>query len=173
VADEFNKRLLSYVRVPAVERRRGFEGCRMSHLAVLSEGKGLFGVFEDDVVFMNQPYYIDEAMSQLPKDWDCLYLGGNPQEEQSLYSENLFIANNVLCTHAIIWNKRKGGAVNYILHNQGKIRKIDEYLAKIIQPQFNCFLIWPLVCIQSDSPSNVAGFSDVSQIVTNYNKYCI
>ena len=109
---------------------------------------------------------------QLPSKWDCLYLGASPKEPQVRYSDNLFRLNNAHVTHAIIWHNRKDGAVDYILEHRNEINKIDDYFAKVIQPRFNCFVIYPMLCTQKQTKSDTCGRSDVSTIVNNYNRYC-
>lgn len=163
-------------RFSALERDKGWMGCRDSHLAILRMEMGhgnTFMVLEDDVVLTPLTnYVVEEAMSQLPSDWDMLYLGCSPKEPQERYSDNLFKVKNAHVTHAIIWNDRENGAVSYILSHAEEIEKIDDYFATVIQPKFNCFVVYPMVATQSDSQSDIAKHSDVSTIVYNYKKYC-
>jgi GR25 family glycosyltransferase involved in LPS biosynthesis len=163
-------------RFSALERDKGWIGCRDSHLAILRMERGLGNVFmilEDDVVLTPLTnYVVEEAMSQLPLDWDMLYLGCSPKEPQERYSDSLFRLKNAHVTHAIIWNDRESGAINYILNHVEEIEKIDDYFATVIQPKFNCFVVYPIVATQSDSPSDIAKHSDVSTIIYNYKQYC-
>jgi hypothetical protein len=112
------------------------------------------------------------ALIQLPDSWDCLYLGASPKEPQERYSENLFTLKNAHVTHAIVWNKRHNGAIEYILTHKSDIRKYDDYLATIIQPNFNCFVCFPLVASQKQFSSDTCTRSDVSTIDRNFNLYC-
>lgn len=112
-------------------------------------------------------------MTQLPLDWDCLYLGASPQEPQERYSENLFRIKNSWCMHAILWHNREGGAIEYLLANKDRINKIDVFMAQEVMPKFNCFLIAPMVATQRETgTSDTCAKSDVSTIKTNYDKYC-
>jgi len=163
---------ISVVRFSGIEG--GWRGCRDSHLAVLSMAKDeeMFAIYEDDVEFVGQMTDVCYCLSQLPKEWDCLYLGGSPQEPQLKYSDNLYKANNVICAHAIMWHNRRGGAVEYILAHRNEIQKIDVFLAKAIQPFFNCFLAYPMITIQRvTNTSDTCKRSDVSTIIKNYDKY--
>ncbi len=157
----------------AFDTKPGWRGCRDSHLAIMElckEGE-MFCVFEDDVKFLTSnelPNFFEE----LPLDWDCLFLGASPQEPFEQYSENLYKMGKAWTTHAIIWHNREGGAVEYILANKDRISKIDVFFVKEIYPKFNCFLTRPLVATQVQFQSDTCKRSDVSTIVTNYNKYC-
>ena len=178
VKGEAEKMLLDAERISAVydKDKKGWEGCRDSHLQVLRMGRvyGIFCVLEDDAEFLpGANFVLSEAIPQLPKDWDMLYLGASPKEPQERYSDNLFRLKNAHVTHGILYNARKLGALEYILEHQKDIKKIDDYFAKVIQPKFNVFVVDPIACTQSSKfDSDVAHKSDVSTIVRNHKKYC-
>jgi GR25 family glycosyltransferase involved in LPS biosynthesis len=160
----------------AIIDKPGWKGCRDSHLAVMEDYKDevMFLVLEDDVRFVENTSEIVSSLFQLPQDWDCLFLGVNPQEPQKRYSKNLFKLSKSFCTHSIIWHPRKGGAVEYILEHKAEIEKIDVFFCEKIFPNFNCFLTEPLVCVQSSKyNSDTCKKSDVGQISKNYSKYCL
>jgi GR25 family glycosyltransferase involved in LPS biosynthesis len=166
-----------FERFSAFPTKPGWHGCRMSHMAImrLCEDKATFCIFEDDVIFLDDVILLIElAMAQLPSNWSCLYLGASPQKPQQRYSENLFKLNDALCAHAIIWNNCiPNGAVEYILNNEADIIKWDDYLAKVIQPQFNCFVTYPMVATQrADYQSDTCHRSDTTTILRNYNLFC-
>jgi GR25 family glycosyltransferase involved in LPS biosynthesis len=165
------------IRFPAVIDPIGWKGCRDSHLAILELCKYEDGVMilEDDVVFTEgSSWIIKDALSQIPIDGgDCLYLGASPRQPQVRYSKNLFKLNEAYTTHAIIWHNRKGGAVEYILNHKDDISKVDNYFASVIQPKFNCFVTYPMVATQRQYQSDTCKRSDVSTILTNYNRFCI
>ena len=165
---------IKVIRFPAIDTKPGWVGCRESHLQILElcKDEEVFTIYEDDVKFVGGPDSIEPIMSQLPPDWDCLYLGASPKEPQERYSENLFRLKNAHVTHAIVWHNRKDGAVEYILSHKHHIRKWDDYLATVIQPMFNCFVVYPLVVTQIQFQSDTCGRSDVSTIEKNYNLYC-
>jgi len=163
---------IDFIRFSAIDNK--WEGCRDSHLAIMEECKDdkVFMILEDDVQFVQPMKAMGDAVTQLPEDWDCLYLGASPKEPQVKYSPNLYKINNAHVTHAIVWRNREGGAVEYILEHRDDIQRIDDYFAKVIQPMFNCFLIYPLTAIQIQTQSDTCKRSNVSTIVTNYHKYC-
>jgi hypothetical protein len=172
VRHEFEVNNIRVTRFTAFNTRPGWIGCRESHIRImeLCKDEDMFTIYEDDVKFLDNKW---TAYNELPEDWDCLYLGASPQEPQERYSEHLFRLKNALTTHAIIWHNRRGGATEFILKNKGKIGKWDVFLAKIIQPTYNCFVTFPILVTQTQFSSDTCGRSDVSTIEKNYNKYCI
>ena len=165
---------ISPVRFSAIESKPGWVGCRDSHLRILSmtPPNDIVAIYEDDVKFLEPWETVLTSISQLPISWDCLYLGASPKQPQERVSENLFGLKNAHVTHAIIWNRREGGAVEYILSHANDIRKYDDYLATVIQPRFNCYVTYPICVTQIQFPSDTCGRSDVSTIEKFYNLYC-
>lgn len=171
VKKEFDRMYIDVYRFSAVDIKPGWVGCRQSHLKLLSicKNDNKFAIYEDDVKFLGIDWSV---LLELPEDWDCLYLGASPKEPQELYSEHLYRVKNAHVTHAIIWHNRPHGAVSYILAHAGDIQKYDDYLATVIQPQFNCFLTRPIMAVQVQFQSDTCKKSDVSTILTNYQRYC-
>jgi hypothetical protein len=163
----------------AVIDKVGYKGCTRSHLGVMERCKSekTFMVLEDDAEFLYPKditnAFVGQSLVDMPKDWDALYLGASPQEPQEQYSDTLYRLKNAKCTHAIIWHNRDHGAVEYILNHKEDIGKIDRYLYEVIQPKFNCFATFPMLCTQKQSRSDIAHRSDCSTILKNFNKYCI
>lgn len=160
---------------PAKIDKIGWKGCRDSHLSCLNSilwSEEMGAIFEDDVLFLADMDLAFEAMVELPVAWDCLYLGASPRQHQKLYSPRLYKLNDALTTHAIIWNPRQGGAVEYILDHEEEIGKYDVFLREEIQPKFNCFMTKPLICTQKQFQSDTCLRSDVGTIVLNYTRYC-
>jgi GR25 family glycosyltransferase involved in LPS biosynthesis len=153
----------------------GWRGCRDSHIECIrqiwqSKEPGM--VLEDDAEFIASKGFINDAMLQLPKDWDALFLGASPQEPQQRYSNNLFRLKNAWCMHAVIWNPRKNGAMAYILDHKEDIQKIDVFMAQEIMPRFNVFISYPMIVHQRvTDTSDTCKRSDVTTIDTNYQKY--
>lgn len=174
---ELEKVGISVTRFPAIDTKPGWKGCRDSHLQVMETCRNevAFMILEDDVKFLhNDPLaVIDDALWELPHEWDCLFLGASPQEPQEIYSKHLYRLKNALTTHAIIWHTRYGGAVEHILSHKDHINKIDIFLKDVIFPEFNCFLIRPLLVTQVQFQSDTCQRSDVSTIEANYLKYCL
>lgn len=163
---------------PAVIKKPGWEGCRDSHLGCLvrilaSEEMGL--VCEDDVLFVESIDIAFEAMCELPVDWDILYLGCSPQEPMIRYSEHLYRVTKAWCTHAMLWNPRPNGAMEFIFDadDRDEIGKFDVFLSEQVMPKFNVFCVYPLVATQAEFPSDIARRSDVSTIAKNFNRFAV
>jgi hypothetical protein len=163
-------------RFDAVIDEVGWKGCRDSHLILLDRHKtdAFHILFEDDIEFTNEDFHsvMQEAITELPPDWDALYLGANPTKEQEQYSDHLYRLNGAYCTHAIIWHNREGGAVEYMLEHADEILKIDVFISSVLMPKFNFFLTRPMLVTQHQFQSDTCKRSDVSKIVSNYNKFC-
>jgi GR25 family glycosyltransferase involved in LPS biosynthesis len=92
----------------------------MSHVRAvqdaLLDGVDRLLLLEDDVVFhARAPQWLDRLMSEVPEDWDQLYLGGQHLKEAWPVKEKPFIwkARNVNRTHAYALQRRvysKGGS---------------------------------------------------------------
>jgi GR25 family glycosyltransferase involved in LPS biosynthesis len=164
---------LKPIRFTAIDKNPGWVGCRQSHLEILrqSRNEDAILIFEDDAMFVNDMAIVDMAIEQLPINYDVLYLGASPQEPQERYSKNLFRLHNALCLHAYLITNNNG-CIDYILNHAETIRKIDDFFAHDVQYHFNCFVCYPIVCTQRQFQSDTCKRSDVSTILTNFNKFC-
>ena len=141
----------------------GEDGCRDSHLSILErENEFPFVVFEDDCVLMQPWSMVQQAMVQLPKDWDALWLGANLRTPVSRYSDNLFRIRNAYALHAVIYNSKR--MVKYILENHKTPSGInlDVFYGRNVQHKFNCFITYPMVANQRK------GYSDITKREVDY-----
>jgi glycosyl transferase, family 25 len=144
---------LNIERYPALTGANGHEGCTKTHLKLLSEQTAFpFAVFEDDCLMLGDWSIVEKAISQLPENWDLLYLGATLNEPLTRYSENLFVLKKAWTTHAIIYNTKD--VVDFIVKNHNT-HKIDAFYNYEVQEKFKCFITYPLVANQSNSPSNI------------------
>ena len=162
------------IRFSAIKMDRGHDGCTASHMAVLklARDEGVFMVIEDDIkVLSDDPTgLISKAYSQLPSDWDMLYLGATLTKRVERYSDNLFKMGHAWTAHAIIYNNQNG-VVDYILENINE-RKFDVFLAWVVQYKFNCYITFPMVVTQEAGYSDILKhYVDYSVIENNYYKY--
>ena len=163
-----------FILIEAIKHSIGYVGCKMTYLSIFEQFKNedMLIIFEDDVLFLdnfNENFL--KSFNQLPKNWDMLYLGGNPQQPQKRYSDNLFLGNNIFTTHAIVYNNQRG-IFQHILNSGKQINKIDVFFANEIQRDFCCFLAYPMIATQYDNPSDICKNSDYSMIEKNYKKFC-
>lgn len=171
---EAQKLGVSLIRFDAIKHRVGHAGCRASHLSLLGKVKdeGEFMIVEDDFkILVDDPVAVVEAAhSQLPADWDMLYLGATLNEPLVRYSDNLFVLKRAWATQAIIYNNQNG-VVDYILHNHNT-KKFSVYLSAVIQDKFKCFITYPMVATQRAGMSDILRHKvDYAVIEKRYNKY--
>jgi len=103
---------------------------------------------EDDVSFRDLGH-LEQALSELPDDWDIVYLGANlvlwnngePWPER--YSEHLCRVKCAWTTHAIGYHKR---CVRRVLEGQPSFdaQMFDNYLSARL-PELNAFCVAPMV----------------------------
>ncbi len=128
-------------------------------------------IFEDDVEFVKWDH-IDDAFSQLPDDWDLFAIGYSLcREHKERVSENLYRYENGWATHGICYRKP---LVKWILDNfrfeDGIV--FDEWIRLNVLPKFNCYLIYPMACIQRASFSNLRNrFVDYTKFWDRSNAY--
>lgn len=123
----------------------------------LSEQETLLHV-EDDCVFRDLTH-LNQALSELPDDWDIVYLGANlicwnngePQPER--FSEHLFRVRAAWTTHAIGYNRK---CVHELLTRQPNFstQMWDQYLSDRL-PELNAFIIAPMVAWQRPRFSSI------------------
>jgi GR25 family glycosyltransferase involved in LPS biosynthesis len=93
------------------EIKEGAVGCALSQLFTLKLAKHKedkkFLLFEDDVEFddnINEKF--SKIYSEIPNDWDMIYLGGQHFHGMNLQkvSENVYKCEYTLCAHSVIFN---------------------------------------------------------------------
>lgn len=92
---------ISYERFPAVAMDDPVEGCRQSHIGVLSKyQKDPLFVFEDDALAVDDFYSkLTIAMQSLPDDWDMAYLGAHILKAED-HNEHWLKSHRASSTHA-------------------------------------------------------------------------
>jgi hypothetical protein len=101
---------------------------------------------EDDVQFRDLSH-LEEALSELPPDWDIVYLGANLLNgEPERYSDHLFRVKSAWTTHAIGYNKK---VIPFLLENQKGFSEemYDQTLSNLL-PSLNAFVVAPMVAYQ-------------------------
>lgn len=116
-----------------------------------------FAIFEDDVVFDPIWKHIEEAMNQLPNDWDALYLGANicgNWELPKRITAYLSRLPNAWMTHAIFYSN-KGAQVVLDNFDPNTFPVYDEWLRVNLMPQGNVYLLTPMNCYQRPGHSDI------------------
>lgn len=144
--------------VPADEPYKSF--CLSQHemlkqgLIQKALGPQLF--FEDDILLRNFDH-LGAALSELPEDWDMLYLGANIHEEKpARYSKHLFWIKSAWTSHAIAYSKKM---IEWIVYNYNPFswQMYDAWLNDKVLKEKKCFIVAPTVAWQRQGYSELWG----------------
>lgn len=119
-------------------------------------------IFEDDVMFVDEFYKIDEYMNALPSDWDMLYLGGNHNYGRypDYVNDKVIKLNRTYTTHAIAI---KSSLFQNILEiTKNRLKQIDVYYADL-HTTHNVYGFSPNLALQRTD------FSDIQNRLVSYN----
>jgi len=168
--------IYTYERVPGVVASSGRLGCAKAICSTvekaLADGYSTVLICEDDLYFPRGAEYtnskLQAALSQLPKDWDALYLGATltnqfytrPVEK---HSKDLLKLKSAFTTHSVAYSRKGLQALmqgfDTTLHWSDSIvaryDAIDVYLAKDYLPNNNCFVTSELLSFQRPSYSDI------------------
>jgi GR25 family glycosyltransferase involved in LPS biosynthesis len=137
----------------------GNGGLNKSHLSCL-KGNGSLLILEDDVVFEPGALKIlKKAISQLPDDWDLMYLGTNVKTPATRHSANLFhVTYGVHATHSVLYS-HKGREVLLRLYHQAGDEAMeipfDHWLYVKGLNLMNCYVVWPMIAFQCSNYSDL------------------
>ncbi len=151
-------------RFAACEGENRFLAYNQTYHGILSSvEQGNCLVLEDDCRFRNVGH-LEQAISELPTDWDVLYLGANLNGTiQEKFSFCLYRIKNSLTSHAIAYSAKM---IRWIVENfnRNQFPVYDEWMRTIVQEQFNCFVIKPMIAWQAP------GYSDLWECHTDYTR---
>jgi hypothetical protein len=156
--DEFTKNNFPFPveRFNAIKDISVHNSIALSHMGVIKDQYEFpFAVFEDDCLLLHPWSVVEQSMSQLPNQWDALWLGATLTQPLTRYSENLFRLKRGYCLHAVIYNSRP--MIDYVLNKFNGLRDgtiIDVFYFSTIQEQFNCFITYPMTATQFVSKSD-------------------
>lgn len=144
---------------------RGAYGVLDTHRRILSNamqnGYSNILILEDDVAFNdNFNEYFEEIESQVPDDWDILYLGSNIQNWQPRpVTKNIHIAFGVLALHSV---GIAGKAYSNILRSLDELTPVDVQYARLAM-WLKMYNVIPRMTYQQP------GWSDIEQMHVDYN----
>ena len=146
----------------------------LSHLSILANQTEFpVAVFEDDCVLLEPWSVVEKAMSQLPDNWDALWLGATLQRPIKRYSENLYRLIGGHALHAVIYNSKR--MVDYMVshYNAHDFKVLDVLTAYHAQAEFNCYITYPIVATQRACMSDINGryLDNYNEIINHYNKF--
>jgi GR25 family glycosyltransferase involved in LPS biosynthesis len=155
------KELKKYKFFEATKHENPKRGCLESHMNVLKQAieKGYKQVLimEDDVQFLKK---MDKKLPIPPSNWDMLYLGGTVH--RIIEKSPPWTRMTCWTTHAYIVNLENSALVGELFKAYDYDQEIDRYYLEKIHPQFNCYMIDPMIAIQKP------GFSTIENREVNY-----
>lgn len=120
---------------------------------------------EDDCIF--QPLdHLEQALSELPDDWDIVYLGANllcwnreDDPRPGRYSDHLFRVKQAWTTHCVGYNRK---VIPFLLENQPDYSEqmFDQFLSENLK-DLNAFVVAPMVAYQRPHVSSIWGKPEV------------
>jgi hypothetical protein len=127
---------------------------------IMLNTEGILALFEDDVLIKECGHF-DNAISQLPSDWELCYLGANLIAPIFRYSDNLFKIDGAWTTHAVLYNNPKELCKEYTNTEQ----MFDDWLREKIHPRGKSFIISPMIAWQRPHYSSLWNhIADYTQI---------
>jgi hypothetical protein len=108
---------------------------------------------EDDCVFKGHDH-VEQALNELPDDWDIVYFGCNIKDEKPVkWSEHLHKIQGAFTTHCIGYNKK---CIPFILENQPGFSEcmFDNWLSANLS-RLNAYVINPMVAWQRPRHSKI------------------
>lgn len=173
VQQEVKKIGVEIERFPAIKHKRGHTGCILSHIEIWNMAKdlGVWMTIEDDILFLdNARENLEGAISQLPENWDMLYLGATLNQPLDRVTDNLLRLKKGWTTHGIIYNNQNG-VVDFILDGMDWF-KVDVFISNIVQEKFNCYMCYPMVATQRPGHSDILNHHvSYKPITDRYKKY--
>lgn len=163
-------------RISGVEDSVAEDGCTAAHLSILEKQTEFpFIVFEDDCMLIEPWSVVEEAIKQLPENWDALWLGALVKQPLTKYSENLFKLTNAFALHAVIYNSKR--MVDYILeyHGTPSGTNLDYFYRHMVLKNFNCYITYPMVATQRSDVSNIGGkfTNHTKELLYKYDRFTI
>ena len=129
--------------------------------------------FEDDVIFhKNTHKLLEQSLSDLPKEWDLLYMGGHPtgpifNPQATKFSETLAEVGKFSFADSYAFND--GQAARFFNSWCSGITKRDamyDFILGGFSANNNSFCTYPLLCNQRPAVSQVTGeYDDKSSII--------
>ena len=143
----------------SIKAEQPFQSFCLSQVGMLNEflqsGGNRFLALEDDVIFKDYGN-LETALSELPEDWDIVYLGANVTEEKpEYYSKHLRRVRSAWTTHAIGYTRK---AIEKILAKYVDWETsgmYDDWLSREFLPNNNCYIIAPMIAWQRPVYSNL------------------
>jgi GR25 family glycosyltransferase involved in LPS biosynthesis len=127
----------------------------------IASGKPVLLALEDDVIFRGDEG-LQGALSELPADWDMLFLGANITEGVTgilerppvRVSDRLFRVRAAWTTHAVAYTRE---AAKRVACAYDGVSMYDAWLSETMLPKLNAYLVNPMVAYQRPGISDLWG----------------
>lgn len=134
----------------------------------VASGQPVGLLLEDDVLFQALEH-LQEALSELPEDWDVLYLGANITEGVTgirerppvRHSKHLWRVGAAWTSHCIAYTRN---AAQKVISAYDGISMYDAWLSDTILPISKAFIISPMVAFQRPGFSDLWGGVDTDYL---------
>jgi len=141
-------------RVSAIQHEWGWVGLWQTFKKIFKECDGDLLIFEDDATYRGWATNLEQAIQDLPSDWDMLMLGANIKDSRlDRISKNLVRTYGSWTTHAILYSHRFAKEMAEIDLDI----PIDEYFRTKVHPKGNSYICVPFLSFQRPSESDIEG----------------
>ena len=141
-------------RVRAIKHDWGWLGLAKTFKQIFTEATGDVLIFEDDATYRGWSTNLDEAIQDLPADWDMLMLGANIKDLRlDRISKRLVRTYGSWTTHAILYSHRFAKEMAELDLDI----PIDEYFRTKVHPKGNSYICVPFLSFQRPSESDIEG----------------
>lgn len=158
-------------RVDAIAHFQGWRGLILTMHKLFTEkftGQPML-VFEDDAMWVKSKHYFDQAIKDLPQNYDMLLLGANIKGSVRKYKPSIYKVDGAWCTHAVLYSADFIRELTPILPTLEI--PIDEYFRTKIHPRLKSYVCRPMVCYQRPSFSDIEGkHNDYTDLFEQSNK---
>lgn len=156
---ELEKYGIKYSEFPCLTHENGTVGNALTFKAIFKQNRGKdLVIFEDDVKFLRDLSDID--FSQVPDDWDMIYLGANLREKCIPVNDQFRKVNGAWTTHACMYRAK---FIDRIMQEFEPLRDycFDEWL-RLNAKSLNLYVVYPFAATQ------INGYSNIIQTDVNY-----
>jgi len=141
-------------RVSAIQHEWGWLGLAQTFKKIFAECQGDVLIFEDDATFRGWATNLQDAINDLPADWDLLMLGANIKDSRiDRISKGLVRTYGAWTTHAILYSHRFAKEMAELDLDV----PIDEYFRTKVHPRGNSYICVPFLSFQRPSESDIEG----------------
>lgn len=141
-------------RVSAIQHEWGWLGLAKTFKQIFTEATGDVLIFEDDATYRGWATNLEEAIKDLPADWDMLMLGANIKDIRlDRVSKRLVRTYGAWTTHAILYSYRFAKEMAEVDLDI----PIDEYFRTKVHQRGNSYICVPFLSFQRPSESDIEG----------------